>query len=301
MRIIDRTAEPGTTSRAVAVQARTLEFYREMDLADAVVTGGVKVSGVNLWTAGAKAAHVPLQRMGEGLSPFPYPLTFPQDLHERLLIQRLESLGVHVERRTELVRFDQNPQGVRAVLKRNSGDEETCEAAYLAGCDGADSTVREALGIEFPGGTYTGLFYVADVDASGPAADGEIHVEIDQAEFLAVFPLKGEGRLRLVGPIAWEPSREKPRADLRRHQWPCHRKSQAHHQQGELVLDLSRASPRGERLPQRTRLSPGRRGTRAQPGRRPGNEHRHRRRRQPRMETRRGAARGRERKSAGDV
>ncbi len=49
VRIIDKTAEPGTTSRAVAVQARTLEFYRQVDLADAVVEASVKVTGLNLW------------------------------------------------------------------------------------------------------------------------------------------------------------------------------------------------------------------------------------------------------------
>jgi 2-polyprenyl-6-methoxyphenol hydroxylase-like FAD-dependent oxidoreductase len=208
VRIIDKTAEPGTTSRAVAVQARTLELYRQVGLADTVVEAGVKVAGVNLWVRGAKAARVPLQRLGEGWSPFPYPLTYPQDVHERLLIERLDALGVNVERRTELVRFDQHPESVRAVLKRTDGSEEICEAAYLAGCDGAHSTVREALATGFPGGTYSGLFYVADVDAAGPAADGEIHVDFEEADFLAVFPLQGTGRLRLIGPIRWEPDRE---------------------------------------------------------------------------------------------
>jgi 2-polyprenyl-6-methoxyphenol hydroxylase-like FAD-dependent oxidoreductase len=56
----------------------------------------------------------------------------------------------------------------------------------------------------FPGGTYSGLFYVADVNASGPAVDGDIHVDLEEADFLAVFPLKGAGSLRLIGPIAWE-------------------------------------------------------------------------------------------------
>jgi 2-polyprenyl-6-methoxyphenol hydroxylase-like FAD-dependent oxidoreductase len=208
VRIIDKTAAPGTTSRAVAVQARTLELYRQVDLASAVVEDGVKVAAANLWVGGAKAARLPLGRMGEGLSPFPYALTYPQDAHERLLIERLDSLGVKVERRTELVRFDQHPERVRAVLKRPDGSEETCEAAYLAGCDGAHSTVREVLAMGFPGGTYSGLFYVADVDAAGPAADGEIHVDFEEADFLAVFPLKGAGRLRLIGPVSWEPDRE---------------------------------------------------------------------------------------------
>jgi 2-polyprenyl-6-methoxyphenol hydroxylase-like FAD-dependent oxidoreductase len=135
-------------------------------------------------------------------------LTYPQDAHERLLIDRLDALGVQVERRTELVRFDQHPLSVRAVLRRPDGAEEVCEAAYLAGCDGAHSTVREALATGFPGGTYSGRFYVADVDAAGPATDGEIHVDLDEADFLAVFPLKGAGRLRLIGPVSWDADRE---------------------------------------------------------------------------------------------
>src|SRR5215510_6239447 len=151
-RIIDKTAEPGTTSRAVAVQARTLEFYRQVDLSDAVVEGGVKVAGANLWVRGSRAARLPLGRIGQGLSPFPYALTYPQDAHERLLIERLDALKVTIERRTELVRFDQTPESVLAVLKRPDGSAEVCEAAYLAGCDGAQSTVREVLATGFPGG-----------------------------------------------------------------------------------------------------------------------------------------------------
>jgi 2-polyprenyl-6-methoxyphenol hydroxylase-like FAD-dependent oxidoreductase len=185
-----------------------LEFYRQVDLSSAVVEAGVKVAAANLWVGRARAARLPLGRMGEGLSPFPYALTYSQDAHERLLIERLDALGVKVERRTELVRFDQHPERVRAVLNRPDGSEEICEAAYLAGCDGAHSTVREGLATGFPGGTYSGLFYVADVDAAGPLADGEIHVDFEEADFLAVFPLKGTGRLRLIGPVSWEPNRE---------------------------------------------------------------------------------------------
>jgi 2-polyprenyl-6-methoxyphenol hydroxylase-like FAD-dependent oxidoreductase len=208
VRIIDKSSQPGTTSRALAVQARTLEFYRQVDLSAAVVDAGVKVVGANLWVRGVKAARLPIQRMGEGMSLFPYALIYPQDAHERLLIERLDDLGVTVERRTELLRFDQHSEGVRALLKRPDNSEEICEAAYLAGCDGASSTVRETLGAGFPGGTYSGLFYVADVDAAGPAGEGEIHVDLEDADFVAVFPLKGVGRLRLIGVISREPDRE---------------------------------------------------------------------------------------------
>jgi 2-polyprenyl-6-methoxyphenol hydroxylase-like FAD-dependent oxidoreductase len=109
-----------------------------------------------------------------------------------LLIEQLDALGVKVERRTELVGFEQGPDGVRAVLKRPDGAEEICRAAWLAGCDGASSIVRERLLIGFPGGTYSGRFYVADVEASGPVTDFELHIDLDEADLLIVFPMKGQ-------------------------------------------------------------------------------------------------------------
>ena len=121
VRIVDKTAEPGTTSRALAVQARTLELYRQIGLADAVVARGRKMTAINLWTAGKQVAHVVFGDMGADLSPFPYALIYPQDEHERLLIDRLAEAGVKVERQTELVAFEETAAGVRARLKRADG------------------------------------------------------------------------------------------------------------------------------------------------------------------------------------
>jgi 2-polyprenyl-6-methoxyphenol hydroxylase-like FAD-dependent oxidoreductase len=201
VRIIDKTFEPGTTSRALAVQARTLEFYHQVGIDDAVVAGGVKVSNLNLWVKGRRAARVPLDDTGKGVTPYSFALVFPQDAHERLLIERLAALGVRVERQTELLRFTQSDIGVTATLRRADGSEEVCEAAYLAGCDGASSVVRGQLGIGFPGGTYTGLFYVADIVASGEAVDGDLKVDIEDADFIVLFPLEGQGHVRLVGTV----------------------------------------------------------------------------------------------------
>ena len=169
VRIVDKAASSGTTSRAVAVQARTLELYRQTGLADTVVEQGRRVTAANLWVAGKKAARLVCGDMGAGVSPFPYPLIFPQDEHERLLIDRLASLGVQVERQTELLDFTERGGHVLARLKRADGASERYDAAYIAGCDGAHSTVRQTLGIGFEGGTYFHLFYVADVQASGEA------------------------------------------------------------------------------------------------------------------------------------
>src|SRR6266849_6092447 len=200
-RIIDKTAEPGTTSRALAVQARTLELYRQLDLADAVIARGHKVPAVNLWVKGEAAARLPFESVGSGLTPYPFLHIFPQDQHERLLIERLEALDVTVERQTELISFANGEDGVTARLRGPRGTGVDCDAQYIASFDGARSTVSEAIGTGFPGGTYRQIFYVADVEAAGPAVDGELHADLDEADFLAVFPLAGKGRARLIGTV----------------------------------------------------------------------------------------------------
>src|ERR1700687_2140463 len=95
-RIIDKTAEPGTTARALAVQARTLDLYRQLDLTEAVIAGGHRVPAVNLWVRGEAAAHLSFENIGSGLTPYPYLHIFPQDQHERLLIERLQALDVAI-------------------------------------------------------------------------------------------------------------------------------------------------------------------------------------------------------------
>src|SRR5215472_12866358 len=149
-RIIDKTAAPGTTSRALAVHARTLELYRQLDLADFVVDHGHKVPAVRLWVEGEPRARVDFEEIASDLTPYSFLEIFPQDEHERLLIARLEKLGVSVERQTELVGYSDEGDRIAARLRRLNGREETCEAYYIAGCDGAHSTVRETMGTGYP-------------------------------------------------------------------------------------------------------------------------------------------------------
>ena len=201
IRIIDKTSEPGTTSRALAVQARTLELYQQLDLTEDVIARGHRVPAVNLWVKGEAAARLDFRNVGSDLTRYPFLHIFPQDEHERLLIERLAAFGVAVERRTELLNFAERDDGVIARLRGSDDKEEDCEAIYLAGCDGARSLVRESLGTGFPGGTYRQLFYVADVEAAGPAVNGELHIDLDEADFLGVFPLAGERRARLIGTV----------------------------------------------------------------------------------------------------
>ena len=61
--------------------------------------------------------------------------------------------------------------------------------------------MRDTIGTAFSGGTYRQVFYVADVEAAGPPLNGELHVDLDEADFLGVFPLAGKGKARLIGTV----------------------------------------------------------------------------------------------------
>jgi 2-polyprenyl-6-methoxyphenol hydroxylase-like FAD-dependent oxidoreductase len=205
VRIIDKNPYPAAHSRALAVQSRTLEFYSQLGFVHEVVDAGHRVAAANVWVSGRLVAHAPFGDLGRGLSPFPFALIYPQDEHEPLLIRHLAELGVTVERPTELLSFTQSPTNpdapITAHLRLADGSEQICRCTFLAGCDGARSIVRQSLDIGFPGGQYTHLFYVADVQASGTVANGELHVALDDTDFLAIFPIDNNGRIRLVGTI----------------------------------------------------------------------------------------------------
>lgn len=235
VRIIDKSSQPGATSRALVVHARTLEFYQQLGLAHTIVAKGIYFAAINLWVNGKLAGRIPFGDIGAGLSPFPFMLIFPQDEHERVLVEELARVGVHVERETELVAFTETGNattppganhntsasrpvtnettGVRAQLRSNRDGESCCACQYIAGCDGARSTVREQLHIGFPGGTYDGHFYVADTEGVGSVMNGEMHGTMDSTDFLAFFPMKGAGHARLVGQVRNDGTGNTPRWD----------------------------------------------------------------------------------------
>jgi 2-polyprenyl-6-methoxyphenol hydroxylase-like FAD-dependent oxidoreductase len=204
VRIIDKSAGPGEASRAMAVQARTLELYRQLDLGDAVVAAGHKDLAMNFWAGGKRRAELSLGDAGASLTPYPFLLVFPQDQHERLLIERLAAMGVTVDRQTELLSFEENGDRVTARLRSANGAEEVVDVNYLAGSDGARSSVRNQVGGSFEGGTYAQVFYVADVALHGIEPANEAHIALDGSDFVMILPYGESGQFRLIGTVRGE-------------------------------------------------------------------------------------------------
>jgi 2-polyprenyl-6-methoxyphenol hydroxylase-like FAD-dependent oxidoreductase len=197
VRIIDRNSGPGQASRAMAVHARTLEFYRQLGFADAVVDLGIRIEAIHLREHGHDIAELPFKDIGAGLSPYPFVLAFPQDDHERFLVERLRAEGVEVEWNTELESFTQDEWGVRSELKRGA-ERIACGTAFLCGCDGAGSRVRQSLNVDFKGGTYDHLYYVADVKTDGPP-NVDLIGHLGANTFALMLPVRSRGMQRLIG------------------------------------------------------------------------------------------------------
>jgi len=204
VRIVDKGEGPGSTSRAMAVQARTLELYRQLNLDREVVAAGLRNPAINIWAKGRHRARLDFRDAGSRITPFPFVLIYPQDQHERLLIRHLEEADVQVEHRTELLGFTDEGGRVTARVRGPDGVETTCTADWLAGCDGAHSVVRHQLGTGFEGGTYDQVFYVADVESEGVAANGEIHMSLENADFVLLLSYDGAARGRLIGAVRVE-------------------------------------------------------------------------------------------------
>ncbi|HVK13731.1 MAG TPA: FAD-dependent monooxygenase [Gemmataceae bacterium] len=209
-RVIDQKGEPGGASRAMAVQARTIEFYRQLGFADAVVAAGFRLDRLHLRNESGEIATVPLGDAGRGESPYPFALSLPQDDHERLLTEQLHAAGHAVEWNTTLLGFTQSPTGVRADLRKR-GTTTSWAGEYLCGCDGARSVVRHGLGVGFPGGTYDQLFYVCDAEAEGNWSARDINGYIAEKTFCLAFPVRQPGMFRFIGYV---PPALKDREDI---------------------------------------------------------------------------------------
>jgi 2-polyprenyl-6-methoxyphenol hydroxylase-like FAD-dependent oxidoreductase len=200
--IIDKNSGPGQASRAMGVQARTLEFYRQLGFADEIVDRGIKIEELRLRTQEHVISRVPMKDFGDGLSPYPFLLSFPQDEHERLLVEKLSTAGIEVQWNTALSDLEDMHDYVRVTLTRGDGNLQDYSALYVVGCDGAHSEVRRDLGLNFPGGTYEKTYYVADVQATGEAATGPVFTLcFGKADMLIVLPIRTSGMTRLIGVI----------------------------------------------------------------------------------------------------
>jgi 2-polyprenyl-6-methoxyphenol hydroxylase-like FAD-dependent oxidoreductase len=194
-RVVDKAPAPSDKSKALVVQARTIEVFEAMGLAERFLTAGERMRAINFYVKERRIARMHF----EGLdSPYPYPLIIEQSATERILGEHLAGLGLTVERRVELAGFTVGEDEVSATLRHPDGGTEAVRARWLLGCDGAHSTVRHALELPFEGAPYEEDFILGDVRLEWSLPEREGHGFLARGELLVALPMRGEQRFRLI-------------------------------------------------------------------------------------------------------
>ena len=197
--IID--AKPGVTalSKALAVQARTLEQYRQLGIADTAIDRGFIARSMRIVVNGEVRARVPLGEIGRGLSPYPYLFILEQSENEALLRDHIKAQGGTVRWSHRLTDLKPGGDGYRARIERDDGRVDEIACRYVVGCDGSASDVRHAVDLPLRGGTNEQLFFVADIALDMDIDKEGLLLVLKGSEFLAFFPMSGENRYRAVG------------------------------------------------------------------------------------------------------
>jgi 2-polyprenyl-6-methoxyphenol hydroxylase-like FAD-dependent oxidoreductase len=197
--IVDKNETTTPHSKAIGVQARTLEVYEQIGLADKLIEQGAVAEKARMIVGGKVRGEVAFIDIGKGMSPYPFVLIVEQGKHEKLLHDHIRSHGQNIRWQTEMQSFTQDESGVTASFATSGGATETIEAKFLVGCDGAKSPVRHGLGLKFEGSTFERMFYVADVDIDWELGHDALTVVLMKNNLLAFFPMTGEKQWRIVG------------------------------------------------------------------------------------------------------
>ena len=197
--IVDQKKGITELSKALAVQARTLEQYRQLGIADKAIAHGFVAKTVKLIVNGRDRATIPLGEIGTGLSPYPYLFILEQSRNEALLLDYITAKGGTVQWGMEVIDVTETDAGYSGTLKQHDGSLETFECQYLIGCGGASSPVRHFLEMPFRGGTNEQLFFVADINMDVELEKQGLLLIINKAEFLGFFPMSEPQQYRAIG------------------------------------------------------------------------------------------------------
>jgi 3-(3-hydroxy-phenyl)propionate hydroxylase len=194
VRIIDEKEGPAETSRAVGIQARTLEELELRGLAGDLVRIGHHANGGDIYGEGKLLVHVDFTKIP---SSYNYLLFLSQNETDRVLREALEAEGAAVEWGVKMIAFGQDSSGITATLEHSDGSTEEVRPAYVIDAEGAHSIIRSTLGLQFKGKTLDETFVLGDVHVSGDLPNTSFHIFSSELGFLGMFPMGGS-QFRLV-------------------------------------------------------------------------------------------------------
>lgn len=199
-RIIDKKEYPTVYSGALIIQARSVEILNQMGIAQKVIQAGIIANNINIVFNGKQLLKIPVKNIGSGLTQFPYLLMVEQSRTEQLLTEFIHNHGFSIERKTELMSFSQETDGVTSRIKHFDGKEETIKTQYLIAADGGQSTIRKQLKIPFIGKAHQKSLFIIDCKARTNLSPDEICFSFSDKTISGFFPLLN-GKWRVDGVI----------------------------------------------------------------------------------------------------
>lgn len=210
---IDGKAGPSRESRALGVQARTMEVYAQLGVVDRVLAQAVRADELRPGVGHQAWSPVPLGRLGMGLTPYPGITILEQHANEQILADRLVDRGRPVNWNTRMLSIRQDEERVEVAIEHPDGSTGAITARYVIAADGASSPTRSQLGIAFGGETNDKVFYVVDAQDVDGTAPG-INVRLAGDDFLLTFPMSAPdhrpNRVRLLGILRDAPDEGEP-------------------------------------------------------------------------------------------
>jgi 2-polyprenyl-6-methoxyphenol hydroxylase-like FAD-dependent oxidoreductase len=199
-RLIDAAPQPFHGSRGKGVQPRTLEVFEDLGVVNRMVAAGGPYPPQRVHRDGG-FEDSPFMEISDPTPREPYriPLMLPQHRTEAILRERLAELGHRPLYGHALESFAQDDDGVTAIVKG-----APLRVCYLIGCDGGRSTVRQALGVGFPGETLGVRALVADLDLEGLSRDAWHRWNDGKPEGMSLCPLMGTEQFQLQARIPGE-------------------------------------------------------------------------------------------------
>lgn len=196
IRIVDKGAGPSDESRALGVNARTLEILEPSGVTPRMLEAGIRFRRVNFIDPPRRLFTIDISKLDHRYN---FMLSLPQADTERLLMSALEETGPRVDWRTELVGLEQGTDSARCTFATPFGSS-SAEYGTVIGADGAHSFVRKAAGIGFDGDAYPNEWSLADVRLAHTSPGDEANVFQCDGAIVAMFPLRN-GRFRFVGTL----------------------------------------------------------------------------------------------------
>jgi 2-polyprenyl-6-methoxyphenol hydroxylase-like FAD-dependent oxidoreductase len=196
IRIIEKMPEPATTSRAVGVQARTLELFEQRGLVEGMLAKGNRGLAGSIYGEGKRIFRLDFSQNG---SHYDYMLFISQAETEAILRAALDDQQVTIERDIEFVALSQSEHddSVRAILKHRDGSLEEVSCEYLIDSEGAHSISRTTFNLQFEGKTREESYALGDLYVNGDLPATDFHIFSSQFGFMGLFPM-GERRFRLI-------------------------------------------------------------------------------------------------------